>query len=115
MGQDYRLETHVILPEDKVTQLLQNEVSSITELTDHRSIVSYLNNLNQDETIKYFKGSISSASKTAATGRVIMSSYIQSLIANKYKLYYMDTDSLIIDQPLPESMVSDTMLGKLFP
>ena len=45
-------------------------------------------------------------------GRVIMSSYIQSLIANKYKLYYMDTDSLIIDQPLPESMVSDTMLGK---
>ena len=45
-------------------------------------------------------------------GRVTMSRYIKSLIANKYKLYYMDTDSLIIDQPLPESMVSDTMLGK---
>ena len=44
-----------------------------------------------------------------------MSRYIKSLMANKYKLYYMDTDSLIIDQALPESMVSDTMLGLLFP
>ena len=58
MGQDYRQETHVILTESQVDKLLIQsidkyiQVSSVTELTDNRSIVSYLSILNQDESVK---------------------------------------------------------------
>lgn len=31
---------------------------------------------------------------------------------NNYTIYYMDTDSLIIDRALPEHLVSSTELGK---
>jgi DNA polymerase elongation subunit (family B) len=30
-----------------------------------------------------------------------------------FNLYYSDTDSIYIDRPLPESMISSTILGKM--
>jgi len=30
-----------------------------------------------------------------------------------FKLFYSDTDSIYIDRPLPEDMVSNTILGKM--
>ena len=53
-----KTETHVILTESQVDKLLIQsidkyiQVSSVTELTDNRSIVSYLSILNQDESVK---------------------------------------------------------------
>ena len=30
-----------------------------------------------------------------------------------FKLYYTDTDSIVVDQPLPDSFVNSTILGKM--
>ena len=42
-----------------------------------------------------------------------MSNTIKYLIDNNYKIFYKDTDSLLINKPLPDYMVSSTQLGKL--
>ena len=52
---------------------------------------------------------IAIASAVSAYARVHMSQFKN----NKYKLYYSDTDSIFIDRPLDDSVISNTELGKM--
>lgn len=56
---------------------------------------------------------IAIASATTAYARIYMSKTIKYLIENDYKIFYKDTDSLFINKPLPDDLVSSTELGKL--
>lgn len=160
MGQGYELETHAIVSENELMDLIQDkniEVSSIVELgdTDINPSNLIINNFKSNLSIpkgpkvltpdnlfdsdesdlqnlnfisfldkqKYhndnldlltsFKGSNPIASEVAGDSRVDMSIDIKFLIENDYIIYYMDTDSLVVNKPLPDWMVSPTELGKL--
>ncbi len=52
---------------------------------------------------------IAIASAVSAYARIHMSQFKN----NKYKLYYSDTDSIFIDRPLDDSVISNTELGKM--
>nr|YP_010991015.1 DNA polymerase [Pappia fissilis]WOX61288.1 DNA polymerase [Pappia fissilis] len=56
---------------------------------------------------------IAIASAITSYARIHMSQTIKYLIDNGYILYYKDTDSLFINKPLPDHLVSNTELGKL--
>lgn len=115
MGQDYRLETTVILSESQLSKLLQDkhvQVRSVTDLTDLKSIVSYLNTFKSDDSVKNFKGSMPSASETAAISRIKMSLIILYCINNGIKVFYMDTGSLVVDKPLPPHILEFKSIGK---
>lgn len=42
-----------------------------------------------------------------------MSLIIKYLMENDYKLYYMDTDSIVENKLLPDWMISNNELGKM--
>ena len=42
-----------------------------------------------------------------------MANLFKYLIDNDYTIYYKDTDSIVVDKPLPDFLVSSTELGKL--
>lgn len=125
MGQSYKFETHAIVNEDELLNLIQNkniEVSSIVDLDEVKeagdlSFISYLDNLkyraNNLDLLTSYKGSNPVASETAAKARVKMAWLIRHLVTNGYTIYYMDTDCLVVDKPLPDWLVSPTELGKL--
>jgi hypothetical protein len=54
--------------------------------------------------------SISIASAITAYARIHMSQFKNN---PNFNLYYSDTDSIYIDKPLPEYMISNTILGKI--
>lgn len=54
--------------------------------------------------------SIGIAAAITSYARIHMS---QFKINTEYNLYYSDTDSIYIDKPLPDSMISNTILGKM--
>ena len=119
MGQSYLLEKHFIVQGSELTNLIQNkslEISSILELdTDvdnPMALVSFLNK-NLFNVPKSYKGSISIASEISADARVSMSLIIKYCIENGYIIYYMDTDSLVLDRALPDYFVSNNELGKI--
>ena len=86
-------------------------------VTKDLNFVSYLGNNDYSndniDLLNTFKGSIPIASEIAAISRVNMSLLIKYLQENKYGIYYMDTDSIVVDRPLPDHLVNNTELGKL--
>lgn len=116
-GQDYRFNDNLIVNNDDLLKLIQDkniEVISFTELTDDLNLVTifnkqkYSNNMN---ILNSYNGCIAHASAIAAGARVEMSLAIKYLIENDYTIYYMDTDSLFVNKPLPEFMISNSQLG----
>lgn len=119
MGQSYKFEQHVLVKEDRLLQMIQNKDFEISSLIDLGSInnegltlVSFLNN-NNKSIISNFKGSIPIASEVAALSRTLMSTIFSHLVKNDYTIYYTDTDSIVVDKPLPEWMVGTNELGKM--
>ena len=116
-GQDYKFNDTLILNENSLVNYIQDkrfEVSSITQLTDDLKLASIIDNKKYSHTIpESYQGCVAHASEIAAGARVEMSLIIKFLKDNGYKIYYMDTDSVFTDKPLPDHLVSKTELGKL--
>ena len=79
-------------------------------------VVTCLNNSKYesrpDNIIKNFNGSICHAALITASARVEMYNTIKLLTDLGIKVFYMDTDSLFTDKPIPEYLVDATKLGK---
>ena len=56
---------------------------------------------------------IAIASAITAYARMEMANLLKYLVDNDYTIFYKDTDSVVIDRELPDSMVSSSELGKL--
>lgn len=118
-GQNYRFENTMVINTKELLKLIQDpnvEVSSITELDKDLVLVTYLNNSKYesrpDNIIKNFNGSICHAALITASARVEMFNTIKLLTDLGIKVFYMDTDSLFTDKPIPEYLVDATKLGK---
>jgi DNA polymerase elongation subunit (family B) len=118
-GQDYKFESTLILNHEELLKLIQNpkvEVSSITELDKDLTLVTCLKKskyeIKPDNVIRSFNGSIAHASSITAYARIEMHKTIKLLTELGIKIYYMDTDSLFTDKPLPVELVNPTLLGK---
>lgn len=117
-GQDYKFNDNIIVKNDTLLELIQNEkveVSSFTELSTDLNLVTFLDKgkySNNLPALKSYNGCIAHATEITAGARVEMSLVIKYLIENGYIIYYMDTDSLFTNKPLPEFLVSKSELGK---
>ena len=118
-GQNYRFENTMVINTKELLKLIQDpnvEVSSITELDKDLVLVTSLNNSKYESrpenVIKNFNGSICHAALITASARVEMFNTIKLLTDLGIKVFYMDTDSLFTDKPIPEYLVDATKLGK---
>jgi hypothetical protein len=107
-----------ILDKNKLFKFIEgfknDEIQSCVELgnkvmvifrTHQTDINTMLDGIKQTHNV-----SISIASAITAYARIHMSQFKNN---PDFKLYYSDTDSAYIDKPLPEDMVSSTILGKM--
>nr|UEX92847.1 hypothetical protein [Marasmius tenuissimus] len=83
------------LGEDYIVQILKNE---------EQELISLIDNLNEKHNIN-----IAIASFVTSYARIHMSQFKNN---KDIKLYYTDTDSLIVNKELPNDMVNDKILGK---
>lgn len=116
-GMDYKLEQHQFMDNAKLTEILQREeveVSLPYNMDSDVNLVSYLDKSKYEGLeidIKHeFNVSIGIASAISAYARVHMSQFKNN---PKYTLFYTDTDSIYVSEPLPTNLVSDVALGKL--
>ena len=66
-------------------------------------------NLSLLSPFKKVKSNVAIASAVTSYARIYMYKHIQTLLKLKYKIFYMDTDSLFIDKPLPLDMVGSDL------
>ena len=86
-----------------------DQIEEKIDLGDH--MLLFFNKLeSNEEIISTHNVSIAIASAITAYARIHMSQFKNN---PDFKLYYSDTDSIYIDKPLPESMINDTILGKM--
>lgn len=118
-GQGYKFEDTLIVTQKELLKLIQNpkvEISTITELDKDLTLITCINNnkyeAKPDNVIRSFNGSIVHASLITASARVEMYNSIKLLTELGYKIYYMDTDSLVVNKPLPAEMIDAAKLGK---
>jgi len=94
-------------------ELYNNNITDIINLVDHilliRKSFSYLAYNKKEDIFHGTEVNVAIASAITAEARIHM-----SLFKNNpdFKLYYSDTDSVVINKPLPESMVGNN-LGQL--
>jgi hypothetical protein len=120
MGMDDSFSNFVIIDKKDYEKWEQRNIDSIIDITslDGKYLVEVKPEYQDLNTMLDHKSethniNIAIASAITAYARIHMSQTIKFLIDNGYILYYKDTDSLFINKPLPDNMVSKTELGKL--
>lgn len=58
---------------------------------------------------KKVKSNVAISAAVTSYARIYMHTHIQTLLKNNYKIFYMDTDSLFIDKPLPEELIGSEL------
>src|SRR5947208_7592892 len=91
---------------DFESKFLDN-ILSIENLGEYKLVICKLNEINEEATHNV---SIGIAAAITAYARIHMSQFKNN---PNLKLYYTDTDSIYIDKPLPDHLVSNTILGKM--
>ncbi|KAM7249945.1 hypothetical protein ACFE04_019724 [Oxalis oulophora] len=76
-------------------------------LTENKHIVSYHTNMDKDDWNPPKNSAVQIAAAITANARIYMHPYI-----SREDCYYTDTDSVVLGQPLPEEMISSSVLGK---
>jgi hypothetical protein len=95
------------------------EIIDSVQLKDKYMVTSkYYNtylNTRLDNGSEFHNVNIAIASAVTAYARIHMSQFKEPkfLKANNINLYYTDTDSAYFDGPIPDSFISNTILGKL--
>jgi DNA polymerase family B len=102
------LENHIIINEKESTTFCINyDVTNVVSLRNGKELISYLKNNKELDTIGKDNSkniSIALASAVTSYARVYMSEF-----KTKNNLYYSDTDSIVVDKPLPEEYVGDEL------
>jgi hypothetical protein len=106
-----------ILDVDAYQEFEKDHAEDIIDITDlgekvlikHRSYKKDINTL-LDNASETHNVSIPIASAITAYARIHMSEFKNN---PDFKLYYSDTDSVYIDKPLSEDLISETILGKM--
>lgn len=106
-GMDNEFENHVIVHSSKLEKYTNKyNVSDWTKLDSQKVLISYIDEgeLEQKQLENYSTTNISIAIASAITAyaRIHMSRFKNS---DDYNLYYSDTDSIVIDRPLPDHQV----------
>jgi hypothetical protein len=93
-----------------VLDLYDSTITDILELENHTLIVrNSLTDLTYNEKEDFFHGpevNVAIASAVTAEARIHMSQFKNN---PKFHLYYSDTDSIVIDSPLPDSMIGSAL------
>jgi hypothetical protein len=84
-------------------------ISSRTELGDHFLIETKSDNIMEDENSTH-NINVAVASAVTSYSRIHMSQFKNN---KEFNLYYTDTDSIYVDKPLSEDLISSKILGKL--
>jgi hypothetical protein len=95
-----------IITKDAILGLLSESISNIIKLANHYVVVESIPaNIKYDARLDMYSGvdvNIAIASAVTSYARVVMSAVKNNPLFN---FLYSDTDSAVIDQPLPEAMV----------
>ena len=97
--------------EDRYHYLLRNSELIFGEmLSDEYYVVSYWSNTGKVSSADYWNppriSAVQLAAAVTASARIHMYPYI-----SREDCYYTDTDSIVLGQPLPEEMISSSVLG----
>lgn len=89
-------------------------IKDVLDLGEHKVVMSQHPDVARDRILDAQHDrhtvNIAVASAVTAYARIHMSQFKNN---PDYNLYYSDTDSIYIDKPLPDNLISDTELGKL--
>jgi hypothetical protein len=102
---------HKIVDSNELEDLTSNlDIISFLQLKNNKMFITYKNsNENEEDNYNSLNINVSIAAAVTAYGRIHMSQFKNS---NKFELYYSDTDSMDISEPLDNSMVGNC-LGKM--
>lgn len=111
MGSVY--ENHVIVHVNKVDDMLDKlNISSMIQLDNQKVLLSYTDDAKVErqmlENYSTTNISIAIASAITAYARIHMTQFKNN---PDYNLFYSDTDSIVIDKPLPEYQVDSKLIG----
>lgn len=109
-GMDPQIEQNVIIDPEKFDEYNKKyEIRDVIDFKNNKYFIRYFDEDKPENT----KLSISVAIAAAITGygRVFMTSIIRELEDLDYTIYYMDTDSLAVNKPLPEKFIGSE-IGK---
>ena len=121
------LRTITIKNEDLIKYLATHIVKNIISINDELSTLLVINNINYN-TLKTLnmlfetdfidkpievKTNVAIASSITSYARIHMIRLKDYCFKNGINIYYSDTDSLVFDKPLPDSFVSNSVLGML--
>jgi hypothetical protein len=111
----YNIISKIVNEEEKRDIISYYDIKNIIELNKNSYFIQYYNNINSKSLINYLNNhnnffpitklnltNIAIASAITSYSRIEMYKYI-----NKYNVYYLDTDSIFIDQKLPENIVDN--------
>jgi hypothetical protein len=99
MTEDNKILIKDIINIDKDNFLVQ------VQQNEEGKIISSINNLNENHNIN-----IAIASFVTSYARIFMSQFKNN---NDIKLFYTDTDSAVVNKPLPDNLVDNKKLGKM--
>src|ERR1700761_1396171 len=99
MTEDNKILIKDIINIDKDNFLVQ------VQQNEEGKIISSINNLNENHNIN-----IAIASFVTSYARIFMSQFKNN---NDIKLFYTDTDSAVVNKPLPDYLVDNKKLGKM--
>lgn len=111
------LTKNAVVDNDELNDMMEhNNILDILNLGDNINLITYIpiNNDNDLDSLfnnmTKFNISIALSSAITAYARIHMSQFKD--MNNDYNLFYSDTDSISIDKPLPDNMISNE-LGKM--
>ena len=105
MGMSPYLEQHAFVDDNELNKFIKDKnVRNIIPLGNNIDIVTYINYLDSINDNTHVNSSIGIAAAITAEARVYMSKF---LISNNYKVFYHDTDSMVIDRPLDPKFIGD--------
>jgi hypothetical protein len=109
-GMNPNKDSHLIINNGFIDRLyLKSDIVDLIDFQNGHSLVSVKK--DQEESIANINVSIASA--VTAYARILMSDYKLGLSDKGYSIYYTDTDSIDLNKPLPDNLVSSKELGKM--
>nr|YP_009710628.1 DNA polymerase type B [Amanita brunnescens]QFZ98577.1 DNA polymerase type B [Amanita brunnescens] len=116
-GMDYNFNNISIQSKNKADKYINkfiDQIVDIIDLGDNKIIITNnnINNINTqlDNASENHNINIAIASAITSYARIHMTQFKNN---KNYNLFYSDTDSIFTDKPLPEDLISNTILGKL--
>ena len=97
---------HIFIPSEKydsvVSKIGEHNIVTVTDL-DNTMLISFLPKFRRHSNIN-----VAIAGSITAYSRMHMSQFLNS---DEYRVFYIDTDGIIIDKKLPDSLVDNKKIG----